>query len=185
MLDIRTFDAAQGGNVLYKAFAHPLIAERLASLAERLTAAGPLALYDPEGVADALWALNPGMPAPSECYVHDVEQVGLRRVGVPTRPLVDVARSAAATLLIAGFDTARIEARIAPLLPAGLGVVSLDAARLPSAMLTNPRRTLDRLKLRDQLRLLPRCRRAVDAVGDGELLGQPWRSGDAALAAPL
>ncbi len=145
MLDIRTFDAAQGGNVLYKAFAHPLIAERLASLAERLTAAGPLALYDPEGVADALWALNPGMPAPSECYVHDVEQVGLRRVGVPTRPLVDVARSAAATLLIAGFDTARIEARIAPLLPAGLGVVSLDAARLPSAMLTNPRRTLDRL----------------------------------------
>ena len=145
MLDIRTFDAAQGGNVLYKAFAHPLVAERLASLAGRLAAAGPLALYDPDGVADALWALNPQMPAPGECYVHDVEQLGRRRVGLATRPLTEIARSTAASLLIAGFDTARVEARIAPLLPAGLAVVSLDAARLPEAMLTNPRRTLDRL----------------------------------------
>lgn len=145
MLDIRTFDAAQGGNVLYKAFAHPLVAERMATLAGRLAAAGPLALYDPDGVADALWALNPQMPAPTECYVHDVEQVGLRRAGLVTRPLTAVSQAEASTLLIAGFDTARIEARIAPLLPPGLGLVSLDAARLPEAMLTNPRRTLDRL----------------------------------------
>ena len=145
MLAIQTFDAKAGGNVLYKAFAHPLVAERMASFAHRLAEAGPLAVYDPDGVADALWSLNPVLPAPTECYVHDVEQVGCQRIGLATRPLTAVAGSEAATLLIAGFDTARIEARIAPLLPAGLPVVSLDAARLPEAMLTNPRRTLDRL----------------------------------------
>ena len=145
MLDIRTFDAAQGGTGLYKAFAHPLVAQRMADLACRLADAGPLALYDPDGVADALWALNPQMPAPCECYVHDVEQLGHLRAGVATRPLTAIAHSEAASLLIAGFNTRRVEARIAPLLPAGLAVVSLDAARLPEAMLTNPRRTLDRL----------------------------------------
>ena len=36
MLDIQTFDARQGGNVLYKAFAHPLAAEAIAALAARL-----------------------------------------------------------------------------------------------------------------------------------------------------
>ena len=35
MLDIKTFDARQGGNVLYKAFAHPLAAEAIARLAGR------------------------------------------------------------------------------------------------------------------------------------------------------
>ena len=40
MLNIRTFDARQGGNVLYKAFAHPLAAEAIARLAG--PAAGPI-----------------------------------------------------------------------------------------------------------------------------------------------
>ncbi|MGI3775833.1 MAG: hypothetical protein ACRYGC_00935, partial [Janthinobacterium lividum] len=62
MLDIQTFDARQGGNVLYKAFAHPLAAEAIAALAARLRDAGPLAVYDPDGTADALFALHPQMP---------------------------------------------------------------------------------------------------------------------------
>ena len=66
MLAIQTFDARQGGNVLYKAFAHPLAAEAIARLAAGIT--GPLAVYDPDGVADALFALHPEMPAPAELY---------------------------------------------------------------------------------------------------------------------
>ena len=31
MLDIQTFDARAGGNVLYKAFAHPVAAEAVAA----------------------------------------------------------------------------------------------------------------------------------------------------------
>ena len=34
MLDIETFDNARGGNVAYKALAHPLAAARLAAMAQ-------------------------------------------------------------------------------------------------------------------------------------------------------
>ena len=143
MLDITTFDARQGGNVLYKAFAHPLAAEAIARLAAGLR--GALAVYDPDGVADALFALHPEMPAPMEAYVHDSERLGAAHAGCRALALVDLPRSAAGTLLVASFDAARLRARLLPLLPAGMDLVSLDDARLPDAMLTNKRRYLDRL----------------------------------------
>ena len=145
MLDIQTFDARAGGNVLYKAFAHPLAAEAVARLAERLRAAGSLAVYDPDGVCAALWALHPSMPAAAESYVHDVAHIGQDRAGVAARPLVDLPRSQAAALLIAAFDAGRVRARIAHMVPAGMEVVTLDEARLPPAMLSAPGRYLDRL----------------------------------------
>ncbi len=143
MLDIQTFDARQGGNVLYKAFAHPLAAEAIAKLAARLE--GALAVYDPDGVADALFALHPEMPAPAELYVHDTEQVGQRRAGCRALPLVDLPRSAAGTLLVASFDSAKLRDRLRPLLPPGMAMASLDEARLPPSMLTNARKYLDTL----------------------------------------
>jgi len=145
MLDIQTFDARAGGNVLYKAFAHPVAAEAVGRLADRLRAAGPLAVYDPDGVCDALFALNPAMPPAIECYVHDVAHVGQMRGGVAALPLVEMPRSAAATLLIAAFDAGRVQARIAHMVPPGLAVLTLDEARLPPGMLSNPRRYLDRV----------------------------------------
>ncbi len=144
MLDIQTFDARQGGNVLYKAFAHPLAAEAIASLAARLRAAGPLAVYDPDGTADALFALHPRMPPATECYVHDVSRLGSRTAGVPAAALVDLPGSRAATLLVAAFNAARTVERIRPLLPAGMAVATLDEARIPAGMLT-ARAYLDRL----------------------------------------
>lgn len=145
MLDIQTFDARAGGNVLYKALAHPLAAEATGRLAGRLRTAGRLAVYDPDGVADALWALNPGMPAADESYVHDVAQVGMLRAGVLAGPLTDLVRSGAATVLVAAFDAGRVVARISPLVPGGMAVVTLDEARLPDAMLSNTGRYLDRV----------------------------------------
>ena len=145
MLDIQTFDARAGGNVLYKAFAHPLAAEAVGRLAARLGAAGALAVYDPDGVCDALLALHPSMPQADESYVHDVSHIGQPRAGAPARPLVDLPRSGAASLLIAAFDAGRVQARIAGLVPPGMEVVTLDEARLPDAMLSNPRRYLDRV----------------------------------------
>ncbi len=145
MLKIQTFDARAGGNVLYKAFAHPLAAERVAALATRLQAAGPLAVYDPDGVTDALWAMNPAMPAAAESYVHDVAQIGQHRAGVAASALVDLPHSDCAVLLIAAFDAGRIAARIAPLVPAGMAVLTLDDIRLPAEMLTHPARYLERL----------------------------------------
>ena len=151
MLDIQTFDARAGGNVLYKALAHPLAAEALAILATRLRAAGEVAIYDPDGVAGALFSLHPCIPMPTELYVHDVAQIGQIRAGLAARPLTDVAQSRAATLLVAAFDAGRTVARVRPMLPAGMAIETLDAARLPPAMLTVPGRTLDKLNYANNL----------------------------------
>ncbi|HTR17456.1 MAG TPA: hypothetical protein VMI52_10545 [Acetobacteraceae bacterium] len=145
MLDIQTFDARKGGNVLYKAFTHPLAAEAIAALAAGLRQAGALAVYDPDGIADALFALHPEMPAAAESYVHDVGQIGQQRAGRPALPLTELPHSGAVTLLIAAFDTARIEARIAPLVPPGMAVVSLDRTKLPERLLSRPAAYLDRM----------------------------------------
>jgi hypothetical protein len=145
MLDIQTFDARKGGNVLYKALAHPLAAELLAALAARVAAAGTLAVFDPDGVADALFALHPEMPRPAAFYVQDVDMLGRSLAGVPARPVTALPQCEAATLLIASFDAGKIVARLAALLPAGVRVVTLDEARLPAPMLTNRRIYLDRL----------------------------------------
>jgi len=144
MLDIQTFDARSGGNVLYKALVHPLAAEAIAALAAELRQAGPLAVFDPDGVAAALFALHPEMPSPAAFYVQDVGALGQSLAGISARPLTDLPHSSCATLLIASFDSARIEQRIAAFCPAGLRVVSLDRARLPAGMLT-ARAYLDRL----------------------------------------
>ena len=129
MLDIQTFDARAGGNVLYKAFAHPVAAEAVQRLAARLRDAGPLAVYDPDGVAGALFALHPAMPKAAESYVHDVGQIGETRAGVSARPLTDLPRSPCAALLVAAFDAGRTVARIGHMLPAGMAMATLDVFR--------------------------------------------------------
>jgi hypothetical protein len=145
MLDIQTFDARRGGNVLYKALTHPLAAEAIAALAAEMRQAGPLAVFDPEGVAAALFALHPEMPAPAEYFVQDVENLGTALAGANARPVTELPRSQAATLLVTAFDAARIQARLAPLLAAHVSVISLDRVKLPESLLTNQRQYLDRL----------------------------------------
>ena len=141
MLNIQTFDAQAGGNVIYKALAHPLAGEAI----ERLYAgmAAPVAIYDPGGIADALLAMYPR--AVDMVFVHDVSLVGQRRAGQTARALTELPCSGARTVLIAAFDAERAAARIRPLLPAGADIVTLDAVRLPAAMLSVPGRYLDKL----------------------------------------
>src|ERR1019366_431701 len=135
MLQIQTFDNRLGGNVTYKALAHPLAAEAIARLYARLT--GPVTLYDPDGIADALLALHPDMPGLASLFVHDVAAVGQRRAGLTARPLTELPDSGARTVLVAAFDAGRIAARIAHLLPSDATVLTLDEAKLPPALLTN------------------------------------------------
>ena len=104
MLAIQTFDARAGGNVLYKALAHPLAAEAIARLYARLARSGPVAVYDPDGIAEALFALYPDAPRPSALFVHDVTAVGNERAGLVARPLTDLPDSGARAVLIAAFD---------------------------------------------------------------------------------
>src|SRR5579872_6924061 len=100
MLNIRTFDAQAGGNVIYKALAHPLAAEAIERLYARIAA--PLAIYDPGGIADALLAMYPRDV--DMVFVHDVALVGSLRGGCKARALVELPCSEAATVLIAAFE---------------------------------------------------------------------------------
>ena len=141
MLRIQTFDARSGGNVIYKALAHPLAAEAIAHLYSRLET--PVALYDPDGIADALLAMY---PAPIDTlFVHDVSAVGQTRGNLTARPLTEIGASGPRTILVAAFDAAKIVARVAHMLPAGATVLTLDDARLPDALLTVRARYLDKL----------------------------------------
>jgi hypothetical protein len=141
MLQIQTFDARAGGNVTYKALTHPLAAEAIAGLYAGLEA--PVALYDPDGIAEALAALYPA--AIDSLFVHDVTAVGQPRAGLVARPLTQLPASGARTVLIAAFDAGRIAARIAFMLPPGAKAVTLDEARLPDAFLSVRARYLDKL----------------------------------------
>ena len=141
MLRIQTFDARAGGNVIYKALAHPLAAEAIQLLYARL--AGPVALYDPDGIADALLAMYP--TDIDSLFVHDVSAVGESRGSLIARPLTDIGTSGARTILVAAFDSAKIIARIAHMLPVDVTVLSLDDVRLPSDLLTVRGRYLDKL----------------------------------------
>ena len=141
MLQIQTFDARAGGNVIYKALAHPLAAEAIHRLYARLEA--PVAVYDPDGIADALMALYP--TDVHTVFVHDVQAVGQMRAGLMAQALTRLPRSGARTVLVAGFDAARTAARIAHMVPPGASVVTLDEVRLPASMLSNAQRYLDKL----------------------------------------
>jgi hypothetical protein len=144
MLQIQTFDQRAGGNVLYKALAHPLAAEGIARLYAKLSGTGPVALYDPDGIAEPLLALYPDLPGLSGLYVHDVQQVGHTRAGMVAHRLVDLPKAAARTVLVAAFEAGKVIDRIRSLLPAGSTALSLDEARLPAELLTNRTRYLDR-----------------------------------------
>lgn len=142
MLDIATFDARAGGNVLYKALSHPLAAEALAALAQKLTATR-LALVDPEGFAPALLALAPRPFPIASVHVQDVRRVGTTVAGHAARALTDLVAMGAQDILIASFDAGRLAGQLRKLLP-GARIETLDAVKLPAAMLSAPR-YLDRL----------------------------------------
>jgi hypothetical protein len=144
MLDIETFDNSRGGNVAYKALAHPVAADRLARLAALLNQRGRVAIYDPDGMAPTLLALSPHFDVEG-VYVHDSRIAGHLRGKHFARPLTDLPRARVSTVLIAGFDADRLIARITPLLPTGASVLTLDEVKLPANWLTNTVRYLDAL----------------------------------------
>jgi hypothetical protein len=139
MLDIETFDNLRGGNVAYKALAHPVAAETLAALA---AAAGQVAIFDPDGIAGPLLALCPGFDVEG-VYVQDTLALGKMRGGHAARPLTELSHANVKCVLIAAFDGQRMAERLVPFAPQGAKILTLDGARLPEAMLTNKTRYLE------------------------------------------
>jgi hypothetical protein len=139
MLDIETFDNLRGGNVVYKALSHPLAARRLAALAG---AAGPVAVFDPDGIAAPLLALCPELDVRG-LYVQDVQAVGELRGGHDAVALTELPQAQVRSVLIAAFDAGKLAARLTPFLPPGATLLTLDDAKLPAGWLTVPERYLD------------------------------------------
>ncbi len=128
-----------GGHSLFKALGHPMAARRGQALFEACLQNGPIAIYDPRGVAvafDALFGI-------SRCeieniYVQRVEDQGTDILQNRARLLTGLPKSKAKTLLVLSFDAARLTGQLQPLLPAGMVVRSLDEMRIDADMLTNP-----------------------------------------------
>ncbi|QDH15807.1 hypothetical protein E3E11_08025 [Oecophyllibacter saccharovorans] len=152
MLDVQTF-GPQGGNVLYKALAHPLavgpILELLAEIKDKR-----VAVYDPEGYLPTFQGLYPEF-RPSFYLTHDSEQVGLpdglkaspdsgatSRNGQKTA-LVDVGSLDIDAVVALSFEEGKMSARLQPLLD-GVLLHTLGKARLPEKFLKRGRPYLDR-----------------------------------------
>jgi hypothetical protein len=144
-LRIETFSNSRGGNAFFKALTHPLAARAMSGLIGRL-GGGKLAVYDPEGCADGLSDLYDLTRLDvAGCFVQDVSAIGRPVLGRPAQPVTELGESGARLVFVVAFDAGRLVDHIRHLLPAGAEVVSLDAIRLPDALLSNPRRYLDPL----------------------------------------
>ena len=145
MLDIRTYDARTGGNIAYKAFSHPLAAERLAALVRVFHDKGPVAIYDPAGHAATLLALLPQEMRIEGIYVHDSEKVGQPTACGLTRALADLPQAPVRAVWALDFEHERVCTRLRDILPVGVEIFTLADARLPDGMLTVAGTYLNRL----------------------------------------
>ncbi len=143
-LRIETFSNQSGGASLFKAVSHPLAAAPAAALIEQLRGAGPVAVYDPFGFAATVAEIHSfaGI-ALAGVYVQKIEQLDRTVLGNRVQPVTEIATSGARIVLVAAFDAERPVAQIRHLLPPGADIVSLDALRLPEAMIADPARYLE------------------------------------------
>jgi len=145
-LRIETFSSVKGGSAFFKAIGHPLAAAKAHALFAELAAAGPLALYDPLGLAPELLSLYDLSQADVRAaYVQKIEALGDSILGLAVQPITQLPEAQVSTLLVIAFDAGRLIEPVRALVPAGCRIVSLDAIRLPDTMLTNTRRYLDPL----------------------------------------
>ena len=144
-LKIETFNNSSGGNAFFKAVTHPLTARAAPALLQRL-GLGTVAIYDPDGQAEALAQLYDLASLDlAGCFVQDVAAIGRSVLGRLAQPVTELAECRARSLLVLAFDAARMIDHIRHLLPRGMAVESLDALRLPDELLSNRRRYLDPL----------------------------------------
>jgi hypothetical protein len=151
-LKIETFSNITGSSALFKALGHPLARPGIARLIERLAAKSAVALYDPNGFAATLAELaDLSAVRFAGAYVQDATQIGRDVGGLKAEPVTALAGADVGAVLVAAFDAERAVSHIRHLVPAGAEVLSLDSARLPSSMLTNPRVYLDPLNFATNL----------------------------------
>ncbi len=145
-LKIATFSNIKGGDSFFKAIGHPLARAKAGALVESLAEAGPVAIYDPLGVAEGVAELHDlSKLNVAGVFVQDIADITRNALGHRAQPVSDLANRRVRSVFVTAFDAGRSIGQIRHLLPAGAEVKSLDAMRLPDDMLTNPRHYLDPL----------------------------------------
>lgn len=145
MLEVHTFDNRAGGNVLYKALAHPLAAEQLNQLFARIADIKDYGVVDLDGSLTGLAALYPTMPAASSLYVQATERVGSRVCGLDAEPITALGSRRHSAVLVAAFGQASWAERIQHLVGAETPVFTLDVAKLPEHLQTDRKNYLSKL----------------------------------------
>ena len=144
-LRIETFSNTSGGNAFFKAVTHPLAARAAAELLTRL-ARGPVAIYDPDGQADAFAELYDLKRLDlAGVFVQELAAIGRTVLGRAAQPVTELRECRARRVLVIAFDAARALQHIRHLMPQGAEALSLDAMRIPDDLLTNRARYLDPL----------------------------------------
>lgn len=145
-LRIETFSNVKGGDAFFKAVGHPLAFAPARALIARLAARGPVAIYDPLGLAEAFGSLH-DLDALSLAgvFVQNVDAIGQAALGRAAQPITDLPAAKATSVLVLAFDAGRFVDHIRHLAPAGAETVTLDAMRLADDMLANARNYLDPL----------------------------------------
>ncbi len=145
-LNIDTFSNKTGGFPFFKAIGHPAVAGLGRALVARLAEAGPVAVYDPLGFAEAFAELYDfGDIAVTDVFVQDVEEIGKTVLGRTTRPVTDLPASEAGAVLVVAFDGERLVDHIRHLVPGKTEILTLDAMRLGDDRLGNAGHYLDPL----------------------------------------
>jgi hypothetical protein len=143
-LRIETFRNDVGGSSVYKAVSHPLAAQPARALIAKL--AGPVAIYDPDGILEAFDQFYP--LADREIggfFVQNVEHLGRSFRGRKAEPITAIAQSSCKSLLIASFDEGKPLGHIRHLVPRTMEVFGFSSLRLPGDMLTDKNRYLSNL----------------------------------------
>lgn len=145
-LKIETFSNARGGDSFFKAIGHPLAQPAIGRLLARLRAAPAVHIYDPAGTLAAFAEIHrlDGVRVEG-AFVQNVDEIGRTVLGRAAQPVSDIAGRNARVVFLPAFDCERTVAQMRHLVPPDCEVLTLDAVRLPDAMLANRRRYLDPL----------------------------------------
>jgi hypothetical protein len=145
-LKIKTFSNQSGGNAFYKAVTHPAVADKAQELIAKLQKSGAVALYDPLGQMESFAEFFPLHDIEiAGLFVQDVEHIGHVWHNHTAQPVTKLQDAKCKTVFIAAFDTARLSEHIRPFLPPMAQIQSLDALRLPDAMISDRRNYLANL----------------------------------------
>lgn len=143
MLKIDTFSNQSGGNALYKAVTHPLIAAKARNLTVHLQKAGPVAVYDPGNHLSGFAEFFPLADVEiAGLFVQDVDDIGRVFGNHAAQPVTLLKDCACKSILVASFDAPRVVGHIQHLMPANTPWYSFDAFRLPDEMLSDKQRYL-------------------------------------------